>query len=41
MVQYKTKDAGVLDGMVKFVIYTKLQISSRTSKLKTKMGWSC
>jgi len=27
MVEYKIKDSGILDGMVKFIVHTKIKIS--------------
>jgi len=36
MDQYKIKDAGFVDGIVKFIIYTKIKISWTILKLEDK-----
>jgi hypothetical protein len=38
MAQYKIKDAGILDGIVKFIIYTKIQTSWTILELEDQDG---
>jgi len=38
MTQYTIKDDGMLDGIVKFILYTKIQISWAILKLEDKDG---